>query len=413
MKKRWKNEWQSDDGEDRRIRSVMKKEMELPAELEEKKEMAFRKIRSSTQLDYNRRHGIRWVRRFAGIAACCCAALLVISGTSYAAGADNLFSRSFARIVEATSGNKDYNPRKIEAIAENAEEVKTVDDSAGSSSMSVQNGSASIAFGSAQNDRNMSETDAEGISIQAADYYCDGKILVVTLALKDPKKVLESYNFIVPVMEEGSLTSLCINGKDLGLLGDLYFQKDASGNFVTMKEINLRYYEVWNGCSFSDGEKLNVQIDLPALEAGYVYSNGIYSDGMSAQRKRIEGNWRVSFSGVCSTSGNHVLAENVTKGDVTLNSVVRTPANLWVDITVPEICNDISIRGAYAINLVLDDGTIVQPEDGMDMNGPNTEESGKYIGESAWRFVNPSGEHFTILVRAKDDKLTTLAEYKF
>lgn len=257
------------------------------------------------------------MQRFAGVAACFCAGLFVIAGTSYAVGADNLFSRSFARIVEATSGNKGYNPRKVETIAENAKEVESADSNSGSSSVPEQIASASNTSVSGQNYSNKPGTDAEGISIEADDYYCDGKILVVTLTLKDPEGVLEAYNYVHPIVEEGCLPSLYINGRDLELLGDqLYFQKDSNGNFVTMNEMNLRYYEVWNGCSFSDGEKLNVEIDLPALEAGYVDSNGVNSDGMSNQTKRIEGNWQVAFSGVCSTGGNHVLAENVTKGDV-------------------------------------------------------------------------------------------------
>lgn len=414
MKNRWGENRTSNDGEeDRLIRSIMKRDVEMPTEVIEKKEDVYRKIRLSERRGRKKSTGT-WMRRFAGIAACFCAGLFVIAGTSYAVGADNLFSRSFARIVEATSGNKGYNPRKIETIAENAEEVKSASSYSGSSSMSKQIASASSVSVFGQDYSNKPETDAEGISIKADDYYCDGKILVVTLTLKDPEGVLEAYNCVHPIVEEGCLPSLCINGRDLELPGDqLYFQKDSNGNFVTMSEMNLRYYEVWNGCSFSEGEKLNVQIDLPALEAGYADSNGINSDGMNNQTKRIEGNWKVSFSGICSTGGNQVLAENVTKGDVVLNSVVRTPASLWVDITVPEMCHDIDIRGGYAVNLVLDDGTIVQPEDGMSMNGPNAAESGVHYGEEAWRFVNPSGEHFTILVRAKNDELTTLAEYQF
>lgn len=48
---------------------------------------------------------------------------------------------------------------------------------------------------------------------------------------------------------------------------------------------------------------------------------------------------------------------------------------------------------------------------GMSLN-KNEEGISSPFGEMAWRFVNPSGEHFTVLVRAKDEQLTTLAEYQ-
>ena len=395
-----------DESADPEVRAAMQKDVKIPEELLEKREEAFRKIRDGQKK--HRRLGHSLYARIAGLAACACAAVIAFSGASYAVGADNLFSRSFARIVEATGGNKDYNQRKIETIAENAEEI-----TAGSSSETsglVSSYESGKIPADAQKADGQTSADAGNLVLRADEYYCDGKILAVTMEIEDKDGLLSDYDYVHAAMGEDSSRnpSLTINGQELGFPGDFYFQKDADGNFVTLKEINLRYHEVWDGCSFPDGSSLDVNISIPELETG---TSGPLEEGDGSQRRKILGDWAVSFSGTCRTGGNHVIAENQARGDVMLNTVTRTPASVWVDLTVPQNCSGIDLENCgYAVNLVLEDGTIVQPEDGMSLN-KNEEGIASQFGEEAWRFVNPTGEHFTVLVRAKDEQLTTLAEY--
>lgn len=397
-----------DESADPEVRAAMQKDVKIPEELLEKREEAFRKIRDGQKK--HRRPGHSLYARIAGLAACACAAVIAFSGASYAVGADNLFSRSFARIVEATGGNKDYNQRKIETIAENAEEI-----TAGSSSETtglVSSSASGNISASAQKRDGETSADAGNLVLRADEYYCDGKILAVTMEIEDKDGLLSDYDYVHAAMGEDSSRnpSLTINGQELGFPGEFYFQKDADGNFVTLKEINLRYHEVWDGCSFPDGSSLDVNISIPELETG---TSGPLEEGDESQRRKILGDWAVSFSGTCRTGGNHVIAENQASGDVMLNTVTRTPASVWVDLTVPQNCSGIDLENCgYAVNLVLEDGTIVQPEDGMSLN-KNEEGIAAQFGEEAWRFVNPAGEHFTVLVRAKDEQLTTLAEYQF
>lgn len=404
--------WKTAD-DDTEIRLAMQRETEIPDEVMKKRDEAFRRIRAGKR-HYRRPAHIIFARA-AATAACACAAVVVISGASYAVGADNLFSRSFARLIEATAGSKEYNQRKIETIAGNAEEViadsSTTASSAGTSAVSSADVSiADVSTSDAQAAGTDMAAGAEGLALHAEDYYCDGKILAVTLTMEDQNGVLSGCDFIRPSMgEDSSLNpSLIINGQDVGIPGELYFQKDENGDFIALEEVNLRYYEAWNGYSFPDESTLKVQLSVPEIEAGHSGNAGAQSE---SDMQKIKGNWNLAFSAVCRSGGNHVVAENQSAGDVLLDTVTRTPASVWVDISVPEMCNGIDLSECgYAVNLVLEDGTVVQPEDGMALE-KDSEGLGSRFGASAWRFVNPADEHFTVLVRAKNEELTTLAAF--
>lgn len=404
-------------GIDREIRSAMQRDVEIPDAVMRSREEAFREIRAGKR--HHRRPGHFIFARVAGTAACACAALLVFSGASYAVGADNLFSRSFARLAEATAGSKEYDQRKIEVIAENAEDV--VADSGASADSTASAASAASAAVSTDSTADALPANAqtagtdvaaetEGLTLRAEEYYCDGKILAVTLTMEDKNGVLAGCDFIRASMgvDSNNNPSLVINGQDLGIPDGLYFQRDDSGNFIALEEVNLRYYEAWNGYSFPDESTLQVQLAVPEIEAGH---SGMAAAQNGSDTRKIQGNWAVDFSAVCKTGGNHVMTENQAAGDVLLNTVTRTPASVWVDVTVPETCNGIDVTSCgYAVNLVLADGTIVQPEEGMALE-KDSEGLASRFGAYAWRFVNPADEHFTVLVRAKNEELTTLAEF--